>query len=118
MFKLKVDSKFSAAHKLVGYNGKCEKLHGHTWKVEIFVIGKKLNDIGILIDFKLLKKALSKITEKFDHSYLNDFKEIGNPSSENISKYIFHNLKLPGNISLERVRVWEGDGAYAEYFEE
>ena len=117
MFRLRVESSFSAAHKLVGYDGKCEKLHGHTWMVEVFVVGKKLNDIGILTDFKLLKKELNNIIEKFDHNYLNDFEEIGNPSSENISKYIFNNLKHPKNIQLEKVRVWESNGAYAEYFE-
>ena len=114
---MRVKSDFNAAHKLIGYNGKCERLHGHTWNVEIFVDGKQLNDTGMLIDFKLLKKALNKITEKFDHSFLNDFKEIGNPTSENISKYIFHNLNLPKSVRLEKVRVWESDGAYAEYFE-
>ena len=117
MFRLKVDSKFSAAHKLIGYNGKCEKLHGHSWKVEVFGIGDKLDNIGLLVDFKVLKKELNRITEKFDHSYLNDFEEIGNPTSENISKYIFHYFRTPKNVELEKVRVWESDGSYAEYFE-
>lgn len=117
MFRLRISSKFNAAHKLVGYAGSCENLHGHTWKVEIFAIGEKLNKIGILTDFKVLKKELNNIIENFDHSYLNDYKKLGNPSSENIAKFIFHNLKTPDNIKLERVRIWESEEAYAEYYE-
>ena len=119
MYRLRTQSHFDAAHKLIGYKGKCSQLHGHTWKVEVFVVGEKLNDIGILADFKKLKERLKEITEKFDHSFLNDFKEIGNPTAENISKYIFENLKgLPKTVRLEKVRVWESPDSYAEYFQE
>lgn len=110
-------TKFCAAHKLVGYDGKCENLHGHTWIVELFVMGKKLNKIGILTDFKVLKGQLNGLIDKLDHSYLNDLKEIGNPSAENICEYIFKNLQIPENVKLEKVRVWESETAYAEYFE-
>ena len=117
MLRLRVESHFDAAHKLAGYKGKCGKLHGHTWKVEAFVVGGKLNNVGILIDFKVLKEKLNKIIEKLDHSSLNDFREIGNPTGENISRYIFENLKdLPKNVRLEKIRVWEGSGFYVEYF--
>ena len=119
MFRLRTQSHFDAAHKLIGYKGKCAQLHGHTWKVEVFVVGEKLNDIGILADFKVLKGRLKEITDRFDHSFLNDFKEIGNPTAENISRYIFENLKdLPKTVRLEKVRVWESPDSYAEYFQE
>ena len=118
MYRLRVESKFDAAHKLIGYEGKCARLHGHTWKVEVFVIGEKLDRIGMLVDFKMLKKRLEEITEKFDHSFLNDFKEIDNPTVENLSKYIFQNLRnLPKNVKLEKVRVWESEKSWGEYFE-
>jgi 6-pyruvoyltetrahydropterin/6-carboxytetrahydropterin synthase len=117
MYKLRIATKFCAAHKLIGYEGKCENLHGHSWIVEVFVIGKKLNKIGILTDFKILKNQLNKIIDNLDHSYLNDFKDIGNPSAENLSEYIFKTLQIPSNVNLEKVRVWESDTAYAEYFE-
>jgi len=118
MYRLRVESTFDAAHKLVGYKGKCARLHGHTWKVEAFVVGEKLNDIGILADFKILKDRLKEIIEKFDHSLLNDFKEIGNPTVENLSRYIFQNLRdLPKNVKLEKVRVWESEKNWGEYFE-
>jgi 6-pyruvoyltetrahydropterin/6-carboxytetrahydropterin synthase len=118
MFRLRVESHFDAAHKLAGYKGKCSKLHGHTWKVEVFIVGKKLNDIGILVDYRVLKEKLNEAIEKLDHTLLNDCKEIGNPTSENISRYVFENLKgLPKNVKLEKVRVWEGERGWSEYFE-
>jgi 6-pyruvoyltetrahydropterin/6-carboxytetrahydropterin synthase len=103
---------------LVGYKGKCSRIHGHTWKVEVFVVGEKLDDIGILVDFETLKEKLEEITERLDHSFLNDLKEIGNPTSENISRYVFQNLKaLPKTVKLEKVRVWESPRSWCEYFE-
>ena len=118
MYRLRVESTFDAAHKLIGYKGKCARLHGHAWKVEVFVIGEKLDRTGMLVDFIILKKRLEKMTEKFDHSFLNDFKEIGNPTVENLSRYIFQNLRnLPKNVKLEKVRVWESQKSWSEYFE-
>jgi len=118
MYRLRIESHFDAAHKLIGYEGKCAELHGHTWKVEVFVVGKKLNDVGILVDFNILKEKLNKIIERLDHKLLNDLKEIGNPTCENISKYIFENLKnLPKHVELEKVRIWEGEKSWCEYYE-
>ena len=116
MYRLRIESHFDAAHKLLGYKGKCSQVHGHGWKVEVFVLGEKLNNIGILVDFKVIKERLQEIVEKLDHTFLNDFKEIGNPTSENISKYIFKNLKnLPNSVKLEKVRVWESPETWCEY---
>jgi len=118
MYRLRVESRFDAAHKLVGHKGKCSKLHGHTWKIEVFVVGEKLNDLGILIDFEELQEKMRNITEKLDHSFLNDFKEIGNPTTENLAKYLFNNLKDFGpNAKLEKVRVWESEKSWGEYYE-
>jgi len=118
MYRLRIESDFDAAHKLVGYEGKCAELHGHTWKVEVFVVGQKLNDIGVLVDFNMLEERLNKIIERLDHKFLNDIKEIGNPTCENLSKYIFENLKdLPKNVKLEKVRVWESGKSWCEYYE-
>jgi 6-pyruvoyltetrahydropterin/6-carboxytetrahydropterin synthase len=119
MYRLRVKASFNAAHKLKGYSGKCAKLHGHTWRVEVFVIGKKLDEVGMLVDFEVLKKRIKEVTEKFDHNLLNNFEEIGNPTSENIARYIFESLKdfLPGNFRLEKVRVWESSSSWCEYYE-
>jgi 6-pyruvoyltetrahydropterin/6-carboxytetrahydropterin synthase len=117
MYRLRVKSHFDAAHKLVGYNGKCSELHGHTWKVEVLVTGEELDKIGMVVDFKILKEKLKEITEKLDYSLLNDLKEIGNPTSENLSRYIFKNLKNLPNVKLEKVRVWESPSSWCEYHE-
>jgi 6-pyruvoyltetrahydropterin/6-carboxytetrahydropterin synthase len=119
MYRLKVESDFDAAHKLEGYQGKCARLHGHTYKVEAFFFTKQLDSIGVSVDLRALKEKLIKITEKFDHSYLNDFKELGNPTTENLSHYIFLHLKdnLPSGTTLEKVRVWETPKSWCEYFE-
>ena len=72
MFEIKVLSHFAAAHKLQMVAKKCENLHGHNWKIESCVIGEKLNEAGVLMDFGELKKYIAEIMERLDHKYLND----------------------------------------------
>jgi len=118
MYKLKVEGNFSSAHNLRGYKGKCEDLHGHNWRVEITVASSELDDIGMLLDFKFLKKKLNAVLEKMDHKYLNklvQFKKI-NPTSENIAKYIYDQLK-PRIPLLDSVTVWENSTSSATYEE-
>lgn len=118
MYKVKVEAGFSAAHNLRGYKGKCEDLHGHNWKVEIAVEKSKLDKIGMVVDFRLLKEALNAFLEQFDHKYLNEipyFKKI-NPTSENIAKYIFDGIK-PKISGLKTVTVWESENSSACYYE-
>ena len=118
MYRLRIEAKFDAAHKMEGYQGKCSNLHGHTYKIEVFVLVEKVDSVGISVDQRLLKEKLRAITDKFDHSFLNDFKEVGNPSMENLSRYIFENMKdLPSGVKLEKVRVWETPTSWCEYFE-
>lgn len=120
MFELTVRDEFSAAHQLRGYEGACENLHGHNWKVEAVVRGSRLNEIGILIDFKELKKALKEILSELDHRHLNEhpaFKD-RNPSSENLARFIFERLeeKLAGKpVEVFRVTVCETERACASY---
>ncbi len=116
MYTVKVEASFSSAHNLRGYKGKCEDLHGHNWKVEAAVSGKKLDDIGMVMDFKYLKMKLNEVLEGLDHKYLNDipyFKKI-NPTSENIAKYIYDKLK-PFVQDLGLVTVWESENSSATY---
>ncbi|MGM0382099.1 MAG: 6-carboxytetrahydropterin synthase QueD [Thermodesulfobacteriota bacterium] len=120
MYELRVITYFAAAHQLRHFRGKCEKLHGHNWKIEVYIEGEKLNDIGLLIDFKDVKNATSKILEGLDHSFLNElppFKD-QNPSSENIAAYIFRELGNELNdtrIKVSKVTAWESDFASATY---
>lgn len=116
MFELSVESHFSSAHRLLNYQGKCENLHGHNWKVEITVAGENLDKSGMLIDFKILKAQLKEVLEDLDHKDLNNleaFREVS-PSSENIAKYIYEKLKesMP---QLKQVAVWETEKARAVY---
>jgi 6-pyruvoyltetrahydropterin/6-carboxytetrahydropterin synthase len=119
MFKLRIEGNFSSAHNLRGYKGKCEDLHGHNWKVEVVVVSDKLDKIGMVVDFKFLRKKLYSILEELDHKYLNDlhfFKKI-NPTSENIAKYLYDLLKSEAP-NLYSVTVWESDSASATYYVE
>lgn len=119
MYKIKVEGFFSAAHNLRGYKGKCEELHGHNWRVEVAVSSNALDQTGLLMDFKALKKHLNSCLEKLDHKYLNrlpDFKK-ANPTSENIAKYIYDTLKARVK-QISAVTVWENNSSCATYYEE
>lgn len=122
MYELRITTKFSAAHQLRNYQGKCENLHGHNWRVEVYVQAEQLNDIGLAMDFKDLKDAANYYLEQIEHSFVNEvfpFTEL-NPSSENIAKWIYDGLskKLNDeNVQVSMVTVWESDNASASYFE-
>ncbi len=121
MFEIIVDADFSAAHNLRDYKGDCENLHGHNWKAQIVLESGELNSLGIVIDFKDIKKITDDIIEKFDHKYLNELSEFGteNPTTENISKLFYQELRdrLPENVSVKKVTTWESEGFGASYFE-
>jgi 6-pyruvoyltetrahydropterin/6-carboxytetrahydropterin synthase len=123
MYELTIETGFASAHQLRGYKGKCEKLHGHNWKVQISVTAERLNEIDLAIDFHELKKMANELISPLDHAFLNDifpFTE-KNPSSENIAKWIYDSLKKriqDENIRLSAVTVWESDTASASYYED
>ncbi len=121
MFEVSVQQFFSAAHMLRNYKGKCENIHGHNWKVQVFVSKEGLNKQGMVVDFTDLKKILCKILSSFDHKFLNDipyFKK-NNPTSENIAKYIYDELLKRLDIAQTaylRVCVWETENSCATYY--
>ena len=120
MYELKIVSQFAAAHQLRDFGGKCERLHGHNWKVEVYVRGERLGENGLLIDFKEIKTAAKNALERLDHQFLNDlpsFKTL-NPSSENIAFYLYKTLGEDlndQNVRVNRITVWESDSACATY---
>jgi len=123
MYGLKIISHFAAAHKLHNYHGKCESLHGHNWRVEVYVVGKEVNEKGgMLIDFQELKSMVKKCLDRLDHTYLNEIAPFDkeSPTSEHIARYIFYFLKkhLPAHIYMGKVTVWESETTCAEYWEE
>lgn len=120
MYELKIVSQFAAAHQLRGFEGGCEQLHGHNWKVEVFVSGEKLEEDGLLVDFRIIKEETEKLLDDLDHKFLNDLKpfETLNPSSENISRHIFEFLSKElnsENVKVSKITVWESDNACATY---
>jgi len=121
MFEVMIKTEFASAHNLRGYNGACEAMHGHNWKVDILVEAGELDATGLAVDFNLLKEKSGNIIGELDHIYLNDHKafKTRNPSSENIAKYIFDRLKndLPDGVELKKITVWETDDAAASYYE-
>ncbi|MCP4624135.1 MAG: 6-carboxytetrahydropterin synthase QueD [bacterium] len=120
MYELKVVTKFAAAHRLTMVGAKCENMHGHNWKIEVYVTGEKTDDAGVLIDFGVVKKHVREIMHMLDHKYLNEleyFKE-SQPSSENIAYFVADELgKRIDNqaVRVSRVTAWESDDAGATY---
>ncbi len=122
MYELKIISRFAAAHQLREYEGGCERLHGHNWKVEVCVKGETPGNDGLLIDFRAIKERTGKVIDKLDHEFLNDLKPFKtlNPSSENIARHIFESLSPEINskiVRVSKVSVWESDTACASYSE-
>ena len=122
MYKIKVLTGFSAAHFMRNYKGKCEALHGHNWKVEVAVSSSALNAAGMVMDFAELKQLANAVLEKLDHTQINDlaYFQQHNPSSEEIARYIFDQLKgviKQRNCTLQSVNVWETDNSCAVYSE-
>lgn len=118
-YELTVKDHFDAAHALPGYDGPCQYLHGHTWDVEVTVVGETLDSVGIVYDFNAIKADLHEILENFDHKYINDTPpfDVINPTAEHLARVLFYELekKFPEGISLEEVSVWESPIARLTY---
>ncbi|MBI5777841.1 MAG: 6-carboxytetrahydropterin synthase QueD [Planctomycetes bacterium] len=118
MYELVIKSEFSAAHHLRGYKGKCEKLHGHNYGVELYIRQNNLDKLGLAIDFTVLKKALDLVLAEYDHKYLNELKDFTklNPTAENIALMIHRRIqkKLPKSNRI-KVCIWESAKAGACY---
>ena len=113
-FTLKTLLDFAAAHRLHGYDGDCAKLHGHNWKVEVMVEGAQLDHVGMVIDFKEIKRHAKAVVDELDHTYLNDHPAFQqqNPTAENIAAYLFTRLAEridTPNRRVSAVTVWEND---------
>jgi len=121
MFEISVEESFAAGHSLRNYRGKCEKVHGHNYKVRVTLEGETLNEAGLLVDFTELKRVLHSVIERLDHEFLNDIPPFDklNPSAENMSKY-FHDeigkgLAAQEGVRVASVRIWETDTSVATY---
>jgi len=120
MYTVRVEGDFSAAHFLRSYHGKCEQLHGHNYRVRLWVRGRELDEGGMLVDFAILKNTLRQICKTLDHSNLNDNPLFdNNPSAERIARHIFEEASqaLPPEAAqfLRAVDVYETPGNMARY---
>ena len=119
MFELTIKGDFVSAHFIPGYQGNCKDLHGHTWKVEVTVDNQKLDDIGMVVDFKVIKHRLKEFLTGIDHVCLNDlphFKK-NNPTTEHLARYIFDEFgKICLPLAIRKVRVWESDTSDVTYY--
>jgi 6-pyruvoyltetrahydropterin/6-carboxytetrahydropterin synthase len=121
MFEVTIEETFAAGHALRNYKGKCENVHGHNYRCQVTFEGEQLDEIGLLVDFVELKRAVHSVLDRMDHQWLNDFPPFDklNPSAENMAKFIYDEvstgMKIPNNARLARVKLWETDTASATY---
>ncbi|MBI3188901.1 MAG: 6-carboxytetrahydropterin synthase QueD [Gammaproteobacteria bacterium] len=123
LYNLKIVTDFASAHTLRDYPGACARMHGHNWKVELEVVASQLNDIGIAIDFKAMKKATNEVCDRLDHHYLNDIApfDVINPTAENIAAYLYNEVgRMINNdhVKVRAVTLWETERACVRYTEE
>ena len=123
MFEIEVSAAFEAAHLIRGYEGKCSRLHGHNWTVAAIVRGEELDELGMLVDFKILKAELKKILDDFDHRFLNELETFAqeNPTAENLARTIYQRLAsskiFSGSTKLYAVKVHESPNSSVTYHE-
>ena len=122
-YTLRVLTDFASAHTLEGYPGACARMHGHNWKLEVEVEATRLDEIGMGVDFKVIKQAAREIAGRLDHRYLNDLEPFRekNPTAEHIAGYFFQELSGQLNqphLRVSSVTLWETERACVRYTEE
>jgi 6-pyruvoyltetrahydropterin/6-carboxytetrahydropterin synthase len=120
MFEIVVEKSFSAAHFLPAFHGKCQRLHGHNYRVRVYLRGDTLDGNGMLADFGAVKEALGEALERYDHYCLNDLPDFEGlpPSTENVARRIGEALVRRdfGRARVHRVEVWETPIQAATYY--
>jgi 6-pyruvoyltetrahydropterin/6-carboxytetrahydropterin synthase len=122
-YTLRIVTDFASAHTLRDYPGACARMHGHNWKVEVEVEATRLDDVGMGVDFKVIKTATRELAGRLDHRYLNElepFTEV-NPTAENIAAYFHRELSRQLNqphLKVSAVTLWETERACVRYVEE
>ena len=126
MYEVTVEAGFSSGHYLRDYHGKCENPHGHNYKVFVTLVGERLDDSGMLLDFKLLKQVMRPTIEYLNHFMINDLPPFDtqlNPSAENLAKYFFDKTSAQvremsaGRVAVKDCTVYETDTSFARYYE-
>ena len=122
MFVLKIVTDFASAHSLRNYPGDCSRLHGHNWQVEVSVCSQVLDDNGIAIDFREIKKQTKLVIKRVDHQYLNEIEpfDVLNPTEEKNVKYFYDEDELlvnDENVKVNDVVIWETPRSAITYSE-
>ena len=122
-YTLKILTDFASAHTLRDYPGACARMHGHNWKIEVEVVTHTLDDIGMGLDFKVIKQATRDLAAQLDHRYLNDLEQFAdkNPTAENIAAWFYRALAAQLNndrIAVHAVTLWETERACVRYAED
>jgi 6-pyruvoyltetrahydropterin/6-carboxytetrahydropterin synthase len=125
LFEVTVEDSFAAGHYLRNYKGKCEKPHGHNYKVRITLAGEQLDKAGLLLDFKDLREVMRHVIDRLDHQMINDLEPFTamNPSAENLAKYFYEetnnrlNGVTRGRVRVKNVTIFETDTTTATYSE-
>lgn len=121
IYEVMIERNFSSAHQLRGYKGKCENLHGHNYKIEIYARGRELDNIGLLVDFGELKEAAEEIVQYLDHRNINELPPFDaelNPSAENLARYFLEQIAARINhsrVQIYKVRCFETPTSVATY---
>jgi len=123
LFELSARGRFSAAHHIEGYAGSCAAHHGHNWDVEVFIRGRELDEKGLLVDFRHVKRVMAQVLEEIDHTDLNTVEGLGgrNPTSECIAEFLYRRLSAALNNEKHKVRrvaVSETSETRASYWED
>jgi 6-pyruvoyltetrahydropterin/6-carboxytetrahydropterin synthase len=125
MFEVTVEAGFSSGHYLRNYRGKCENPHGHNYRVFVTLVGKELDEAGLLLDFKLLKQVMRPVVERLDHQMINDLEPFTtvNPSAENLARYFYQETAkqlqemTAGRVKVKDCTLYETDTSFARYYE-
>jgi 6-pyruvoyltetrahydropterin/6-carboxytetrahydropterin synthase len=126
VFEISRDFLFSAAHQIRFHGGKCERLHGHNWRIRVHARASELNRIGMVLDFADLQKMVTEVGSRFDHQVINEippFDQV-NTTAENIARFFHAEVnrlvgeREAGRVRVSKVEVWESEGSVAIYREE
>jgi 6-pyruvoyltetrahydropterin/6-carboxytetrahydropterin synthase len=126
VYEVSKEFMFSAAHQIRMHGGKCERLHGHNWRIRVHARASTLNRIGMVVDFADLQAIVAELCARFDHRNINEvppFDEV-NTTAENLARFVYVeatrrlDASEGGRVKVARVDVWENDGSLAVYREE
>lgn len=122
-YELSIETHFSAAHQLRGYAGDCARLHGHNWHVKIYVSCNELDELGMGVDYKIIKREVKAALAPWDHYNLNDVPpfDVINPTSENVARILCQQMQQrldDDRVRVSRVEIAETCTAKVVYYPE